>query len=99
MTRDLLPAADVRAALDGLSGWTGDTHALTRSVTCPSFRDAIALVNAVADAAEELDHHPDIDVRYRDVTFTSSTHSAGGVTAYDVELAKRIDAAATLAGC
>ena len=91
VTRDLLTAGEVAAALADLNDWTGDTDGIRRTVTCPSFGDAIRLVNAVADAAEELDHHPDIDVRYRDVTFVSSTHSAGGVTAYDVELAKRID--------
>lgn len=99
MTRDPLTAAQVEAALRGLDGWGGDTAAISRTVRCPTFRDAIRLVGAVADIAEELDHHPDIDVRYRDVALTSSTHSAGGVTAYDVELAKRIDAAVTLAGC
>lgn len=91
MTRDPLTAAEVAAALDDLKDWTGDTDGIRRTLSCPSFADAIRVVNAVADAAEELDHHPDIDVRYRDVTFALSTHSAGGVTAYDVELAKRID--------
>lgn len=91
VTRDLLTATEVATALDDLKGWTGDTDGIRRTVSCPSFGDAIRLVNAVADAAEELDHHPDIDVRYRDVTFALSTHSAGGVTAHDVDLAKRID--------
>jgi 4a-hydroxytetrahydrobiopterin dehydratase len=77
-------------------GWTRDGDRLRRTVTLPSFRDAIALVNAVADVAEDLDHHPDIDVRYRDVTFTCWTHTTGGVTAKDVELARRIEALVTL---
>lgn len=91
MTRDLLTADEVAAALRDLPAWTGDPKALRRTVTCPSFGDAVRLVDEVANVAEELDHHPDIDLRYRDVTFVTSTHSAGGVTAYDVELAKRID--------
>lgn len=99
MTRDLLTADQVAAALRDLPPWTGDTTALSRDVRCPSFRAAMALANAVADVAEELDHHPDIHIRYDTVSFRSSTHSADGVTAYDVELAKRIDAAVTLAGC
>ena len=99
MTRDPLPAAEVAAALAGLDGWAGDERAIRRTVTCPTFMDAVRLVGAVADVAEEMDHHPDIDVRYRDVTFASWTHSAGGVTAYDITLARRIDAAVTLAGC
>jgi 4a-hydroxytetrahydrobiopterin dehydratase len=52
------------------------------------------VVHALADAAEEADHHPDIDIRWRDVTFTLSTHSAGGVTDKDVTMAHRIDALA-----
>jgi 4a-hydroxytetrahydrobiopterin dehydratase len=96
VTRDPLTPDEVDAALRDLPGWTGDAAALRRTVTCPTFRDAVALVDAVADAAEELDHHPDIDLRYRDVTFALSTHTAGGVTAYDVELARRIGALVTL---
>lgn len=99
MTRDLLTAAAVADALRDLPAWTGDATGIERTATCPSFRAAIALVNAVADTAEDLDHHPDIHIRYDTVSFRSSTHSAGGVTAYDVALAKRIDAAVTLAGC
>ena len=91
MTRDLLSADEVAAALRDLPQWSGDTTALRRTVKCASFRAAVSLVDDVANVAEELDHHPDIDVRYDTVTFVSSTHSAGGVTAYDVELAKRID--------
>ena len=52
---------------------------------------AIRLVQHVAQVAEESDHHPDIDIRYTTLTFTLSTHSAGGVTAKDLELAGRID--------
>lgn len=99
MTRDPLTAAEVEAALNDLDGWSGDTTAIRRTVTCGTFLAAVRLVVAVADIAEELDHHPDIDVRYRDVTFACSTHTAGGVTAYDITLARRIDAAVTLAGC
>ena len=51
----------------------------------------IRIVDEVAVVAEELDHHPDVDIRWRDVTFALSTHSKGGVTDRDVELARRID--------
>lgn len=95
MTRDPLTPDEIEAALRELDGWTGDTTALRRTVTCPSFMDAVRLVSQVAAEAERLDHHPDIDLRYRDVTFACSTHSSGGVTAYDVELARRIDALVT----
>jgi 4a-hydroxytetrahydrobiopterin dehydratase len=92
MARDPLTDLDIAAALDELPGWTYVGDRLKRTITAATFRDAIALVNAVADVAEELDHHPDIDVRYRDVTFTCWTHTAGGVTTSDLDLARRIEA-------
>ena len=52
----------------------------------------MAFVNHVADLAEKMDHHPDILIQYKKVTLTLSTHSAGGLTALDFELAKKIDA-------
>jgi len=86
-----LSADEVTSALAGLAGWTGDQAAIERTVEAPSFIDGIRLVVAVAKAAESADHHPDIDIRYRKVTFRLSTHSAGGVTAKDVKLAGEID--------
>jgi 4a-hydroxytetrahydrobiopterin dehydratase len=60
-------------------------------VSAPDFMTGIRLVHDVAVVAEELDHHPDVDIRWRNVTFTLSTHSKGGVTERDVGLARRID--------
>jgi 4a-hydroxytetrahydrobiopterin dehydratase len=51
----------------------------------------IAIVDDIAVVAEELDHHPDVDIRWRKLTFTLSTRSKGGVTERDLELARRID--------
>lgn len=62
-----------------------------RTVELPSFPAAIVAVVDVAKFAEEIDHHPDIDIRWRSVTFRLTTHSAGGVTESDVTLATRID--------
>jgi 4a-hydroxytetrahydrobiopterin dehydratase len=87
----LLSAADVESALGGLPGWAGTTQSISRTVEAADFPAAIALVNAVADAAEAADHHPDIDIRWRTVTFTLSTHSAGGVTAKDMAMAAKIN--------
>ncbi len=84
----------VAAELATLPGWSGDTTALTRSIECSSFPAAIAVVDAVAVAAENADHHPDIDIRWRTLHFTLSTHDVGGVTELDVALARKIDAAA-----
>jgi len=88
---ELLSMEQVNAALAGLTGWAGDTSAISRTVEAPSFPAAIRLVVEVAEAAEDADHHPDIDIRWRKVTFTLSTHSAGGVTDRDTALARRID--------
>lgn len=87
----VLDAAAVAAALDGLDDWSGDTTAITRTAQLPSFPDAIAVVDRVAVVAEEMNHHPDIDIRWRNLTFRCATHSAGGVTDLDIELARRID--------
>jgi 4a-hydroxytetrahydrobiopterin dehydratase len=87
----LLTEDDVAAALRSLSHWEGDTGALRRTVSAPDFMTGIRIVDDVAVAAEELDHHPGMDIRWRKVMFSLSTHSQGGVTERDVELARRID--------
>jgi 4a-hydroxytetrahydrobiopterin dehydratase len=87
----LLTADEVRTALTGLTGWSGDPAGISRTVAAPTFPAAIRLVVEVAEAAEDADHHPDIDIRWRNVTFALSTHSAGGVTSKDTALARRID--------
>jgi 4a-hydroxytetrahydrobiopterin dehydratase len=91
----LLDAETVQRHLAELSGWSGSPAALRRTVKAPTFIAGIRLVDAVADVAEELDHHPDIDIRWRSVTFSLTTHALGGVTERDVGLARRIDKLAT----
>ncbi|RIV35910.1 4a-hydroxytetrahydrobiopterin dehydratase [Micromonospora radicis] len=88
---EVLTAEAVRDELGGLAGWSGDPAGITRTVELASFPDAIGVVDRVAVTAEELDHHPDIDIRWRTLTFRCVTHSAGGVTGRDIELARRID--------
>jgi 4a-hydroxytetrahydrobiopterin dehydratase len=90
-----LDDAAIDAALAGLPGWSREGDELVRTVRARDWRAAIALVNAVADAAERRDHHPDVCVTgYRDVTFRLTTHSEGGISQRDVALAKDIDRAA-----
>jgi 4a-hydroxytetrahydrobiopterin dehydratase len=86
-----LSATQVTEALGGLSEWAGDPSAISRTAALPTFPAAIDVVDQVAVVAEEMDHHPDIDIRWRKVTFTCSTHSDGGVTTKDIDLARRID--------
>jgi 4a-hydroxytetrahydrobiopterin dehydratase len=88
---DRLSGAQVSDALLTRPGWSGDEAGIERTVTAPSFLEAVRLVDDVADAAEAADHHPDIDIRWRSVRFVLSTHSAGGVTAKDLYLAETID--------
>jgi 4a-hydroxytetrahydrobiopterin dehydratase len=83
----------VARALTDLPLWSGDADGLRRTVELPSFRDAVAAVVSIADVAEEMDHHPDVDLRYGTVHLTLVSHSAGGVSELDLELARRIDAA------
>lgn len=91
MATTLFSSDEVATALADLPDWSGDIDGLERSVTAPGFLAGIRLVDAVAEAAETADHHPDIDIRWRTVTFRLSTHSAGGVTAKDIALAHKID--------
>ena len=93
-----LSSSEIAGALDDLPGWGGDTNDVRCRYSAPSFPAAIALVDAVAGAAEAAAHHPDIDIRWRDVLFVLSTHSAGGVTGADVALAKVISTQAAELG-
>jgi 4a-hydroxytetrahydrobiopterin dehydratase len=88
---ELLDAESVRNAVSVLDGWEGGPDAIVRTVGLDSFPEAIAVVDRVAVVAEEMDHHPDIDIRWRTLTFRCATHSAGGVTTRDIALANRID--------
>jgi 4a-hydroxytetrahydrobiopterin dehydratase len=89
-----LSPSELSAALAELPAWSGDGTGIRRTVKAASFLAGIDLVAEVARIAEDMNHHPDIDIRWRDVTFGLVTHSAGGVTSLDVDLATRIDAAA-----
>jgi 4a-hydroxytetrahydrobiopterin dehydratase len=88
---DLLDDAAVSAALKDLPHWERDGDAIVRTAELPSFPVAVAVVGRVATVAEDRDHHPDIDIRWRTLTFRCSTHSAGGLTGLDLDLAKAIE--------
>ena len=92
MSRRLDPE-EIDRQLGELPGWSGDGSSLRRSVSFPDFPAAIRAVDDIAVLAEAMDHHPDIDIRWRTLHLALSTHSAGGVTQLDVELAHRIDEA------
>jgi len=88
----LLKKSDVAARLKNLKGWSHRGLEITRHYKFSDFIAAMVFVNHVADLADAMDHHPDILIQYNNVKLTLSTHSAGGLTEKDFELARRIDA-------
>jgi 4a-hydroxytetrahydrobiopterin dehydratase len=89
--RPLVPHDQVDSALAG-TGWAREDDEIATVVTLSGFREAIAFVNAVADVAEELNHHPDMTVQWNRVGLRVSTHDSGGLTELDLQLAGRVDA-------
>jgi len=83
---------EIHRALSGLPGWSRRGNELAKTYEFRTFADAIAFVTRIATVADGLDHHPDINIRYTKVLLHLSTHSAGGVTTKDVQLAQAIDA-------
>ena len=81
-------------ALTRLTDWEAKGDAIVRTFRLRDFARAIDFVNAVAEMADDANHHPDIDIRYNKVTITLTTHSAGGLTRNDIELAAGIDGVA-----
>jgi 4a-hydroxytetrahydrobiopterin dehydratase len=88
---ELLSDDQLNDVLPKLPDWVAQDAALVRTVELASFPQAIMVVNRVAEIAENDNHHPDIDIRYKSLTFRLSTHSKGGITALDVSLAEEID--------
>jgi 4a-hydroxytetrahydrobiopterin dehydratase len=84
---DVLSQQQIKTALADLDGWDLEDGALTRTFRLADFVRAVDFVEQLADVAESMQHHPDIDIRYNKVTLRLVTHSAGGITARDVELA------------
>jgi 4a-hydroxytetrahydrobiopterin dehydratase len=92
LVMELLTQEQVAAELDATPGWSQDGKSIVTVVTREDFRDALLFVNAVGYLAEAANHHPDIKVQWNKVTLELSTHSAGGLTANDFALARRISA-------
>ncbi|MEP9387310.1 4a-hydroxytetrahydrobiopterin dehydratase [Mesorhizobium sp. KR9-304] len=93
MAREKLGRQAVEEAMAGLDGWTvaGDGLSISRSFTFRNFSEAFAFMTRSALAAEKLDHHPDWSNVYKTVDVRLSTHDAGGLTALDFELARRMN--------
>lgn len=85
-----LTDAEIEAGLSALPEWERRGDAIVRTFTFGSFPDGITWVARVAEVAEAMQHHPDLDIRYTRITATLSTHDAGGLTAQDLELARAL---------
>ena len=83
--------AQITEQLGTLQGWSRSDNAIRRTYETDGWPTTLMLVNALGFIAEAADHHPDLAVSYRRVTVTLSTHSAGGVSAKDFELAEKFD--------
>jgi len=88
---EILSSSDIKEEMKRVPEWEHDKKSIERTFEFDDFTQAIDFVNGVAEIAEEEEHHPDIDIRYNKVRLELSTHSKGGLTEMDFELAERID--------
>ena len=91
MQRARLKEDAIVERLGKAQGWAREGNWIRKEFRFPTFAEAVSFVNRIARVADELDHHPDIDIRYDRVRLLTSTHSEGGLTELDFELARRID--------
>ena len=90
----LFSDSEVQERLAALDGWERAGEAIEKSFKRGNFVGAVEFVSGLVEPAEEMTHHPDVSISWDTVTVTISTHSAGGLTAADFELAAKIDALA-----
>ncbi len=88
---DLLNSQDIKDSLKRVPEWEHEKKHIERLFEFDDFSDSIDFVNSVAEIAEEDEHHPDIDIRFNKVRLSLSTHSEGGLTEKDFDLAEKID--------
>jgi 4a-hydroxytetrahydrobiopterin dehydratase len=93
-----LSEEEITTHLSHLPGWTRQDSTITRQYKFSDFTHALEFVNAVGRAAEDVQHHPDMDIRFQRVTLALTTHDAGGLTLLDMEMAGAADGAADAVG-
>jgi len=86
-----LTRTDVEQRVKTLQGWALDGDALKKQFTFKGFPEAVEFVSRLVPEAEAADHHPDIQINYKRVTLVYSTHSEGGLTEKDFDLARKFD--------
>lgn len=87
----LLTDAEIEQRLSGTLGWERRGEAISRSFSCGDFVGSVRFVEALVEPAEAMNHHPDLAISWGTVTVTISSHSEGGLTAADFELASKIE--------
>jgi 4a-hydroxytetrahydrobiopterin dehydratase len=90
----LLSEPEIEAKLAGMSGWKLSGDAITKQFARGDFVGSVRFAGTLVEPAEAMNHHPDLEISWDTVTVTISTHSEGGLTAADFELAGKIDALA-----
>ena len=88
---DRLSDSEISSRLEELDGWEREGDAISKSYDRGDFVGSVDFVKAIVEPAEEMGHHPDLEISWSTVRVKITTHSAGGLTANDFELAKRID--------
>jgi 4a-hydroxytetrahydrobiopterin dehydratase len=91
MSAPVLSDIEIQRALGALPGWSRRGALITKTYVMSSFPAGIAFIGRIADAAEAVQHHPDIDIRYTKITIALSTHDSGGLTQKDIDLAGQIE--------
>ena len=92
----VLSDAEIQQSLQNLPGWTKNGNAIERLFQFHNFVEAMDFVNQIAEAAEAVNHHPDIHISYNKVTLVLLSHDSGGVTQRDIRMAGRISEIAAL---
>jgi 4a-hydroxytetrahydrobiopterin dehydratase len=87
-----LSDAEIDERLSGLEGWERSGEAIVKQFENGDFKGSVDFVNRLTPEAEEMNHHPDLEISWSTVTVSITTHSQGGLTENDFELARRIDA-------
>lgn len=88
---ELLDDESIDRKLQQLGGWERDGDTITRTFTFQNFLESMEFVNSLVNPAETMNHHPDISISYNEVTLSLTTHSEGGLTENDFQLAGQID--------
>ena len=89
-----LSEEEIEERLSGLDGWERDGEAIRRQFELDDFKGSVDFVTRLTPEAEAMNHHPDLEISWNKVTVTLSTHSEGGLTENDFELAHKVDALA-----